>query len=59
MNFKLGNIVRHVDWEELGIIVDRQLIQHSNEVYIVVYWTSGKRGYWRSDKAGDYLTVVG
>jgi hypothetical protein len=59
VNFKIGDIVRHIDWEELGIIVERQLIQHSNETYIIVYWTTGKRGYWRSDTASRYLTVVG
>jgi len=45
--------------DELGIIVARQSIQFSDEIYIVVHWTTGKRGFWRTDGAKKYLIVVG
>ena len=59
MDFKIGDIVKHTDWDELGIVVACQPIQFSDEVYIIVQWTTGRRGFWRTDGAKKYLTIVG
>lgn len=58
MEFKAGDIVKHVDWEHPGIVVATEHVGHTGEVFIVVQWSTGNRGYWKLEVARMYLKIV-
>ena len=58
MGFKVGDIVKHADWPELGIVLEIAEAYFSKDLYVIVQWAGGRRGYWGVATAHKYLWVI-